>query len=54
MSFNERHLQQFVVVYVRCADYIEHFLPKFVHLYGQQFGGVMEKKSFTSSFLGKK
>ena len=24
-----------------------------MHLYGQQFGGVLEKNSFTSSFLGK-
>ena len=25
-----------------------------MHLYGQQFGGVLEKNSFTSSFFGKK
>ena len=25
-----------------------------MHLYGKPFGGVLEKKSFTSSFFGKK
>ena len=25
-----------------------------MHLYGKPFGGVLEKKSFTSSFSGKK
>ena len=25
-----------------------------MHLYGQPFGGVLEKKSYTSSFFGKK
>ena len=30
------------------------FLPKFVHLYGQQFGGVLEKKIFYFLVLGKK
>ena len=29
------------------------FLPKFVHLHGQQFSGVLEKLSCTSSFLVK-
>ena len=28
------------------------FLPKFVHLYGKKFSGVLEKFSCTSSFFG--
>ena len=36
-----------------CADDIEmFFLPKFVHLHGQKFSGVLEKFSCTSSFFG--
>ena len=30
------------------------FLPKFVHLHGQKFNGVLEKNSCTSCFLGVK
>ena len=32
---------------------LNDFLPKFVHLHGQQFSGVFEKFSCTSSFLVK-
>ena len=31
---------------------LEWFLPKFVHLHGQKFSGVLEKFSCTSSFFG--
>ena len=31
---------------------LKRFLPKFVHLHGQQFSGVLEKFSCTSSFFG--
>ena len=37
-----------------CSGDIEmfFFLPKFVHLHGQQFNCVLEKFSFTISFFG--
>ena len=42
----QSHFSEYALMILKC------FLPKFVHLHGQQFSGVLEKFSCTSSFFG--
>ena len=43
----QSHFSEYALMILKCF-----FWPKFVHFYGQQFSGVLEKFSCTSSFFG--